>query len=381
MLHFTNSGRHSFLTDLGGVGWAWTPAGVQRLVLDADLERVEQELERQAGHLDLRRRVQGDAARLVRQIKDHQRGKCSDFLQVPVDLSGMSVFSRKVLQSLRQVGPGQVTTYGELAARCGKPGAARAVGRIMGANPVPLLVPCHRCLGKNGALTGFSSPGGLDLKARLLFVEGYVSDPRYRAGVDHLSRKDKVMRRIIPRIGPYRALPDKKRPPWETLVTAIVHQQLSLKAGRTIAGRLRDLAPGEGFPTPAQILEVDPQALRAAGLSGSKVGYVRDLARKVADGELRLDRLKRLDDEAVISRLTEVRGIGRWSAQMHLMFHLGRLDVLPTADLGLQAAAGRAYGLGQNATEKQLEDLAEKWKPYRSLGSWYLWQGMGAGVI
>ncbi len=381
MLKLDGCGQFVFATDTGFVGLAWTPKGIRRLVLGLDLESTQTELAADCGDLPEVKRVSGEMATVVKRIKAHLKGKNDHFFDVPVDLQSMGDFSRRILVRLRKVLPGSVVTYGELAKLCGKPGASRAVGRIMGANPVPLIVPCHRCMGKDGSMTGFSTQGGIAVKARMLFREGYVANERYAAGMRHLLKVDKVMARIIKVVGPYRAMPDKKRPAWDTLVTAITHQQLSVKAGQTIAGRVEKLTPGPGFPKPEEMLALKHEDLRGAGLSNMKVSYVQDLATKVQDGSLNLARLHRLDDEEVIAELTKVKGIGRWSAQMHLMFHLDRLDVLPVGDLGVQMAAARFYGLGDYATAQELEEIGRKWQPYRSLGSWYLWQGLDSGGI
>jgi 3-methyladenine DNA glycosylase/8-oxoguanine DNA glycosylase len=251
----------------------------------------------------------------------------------------------------------------------------------MAVNPVPLIVPCHRCVGGDGSMTGFSTEGGVFLKRQLLFIEGYEPDPEHAAGIRFLQRRDPVMRRLIKSIGPYQAVPDRRGSPFDTLVTAIVHQQLSVKAGRTIAGRVRGLTPGPRYPNPEQMLSLPAAVLRGCGLSRSKTAFVKDLAGRVADGRLKLGRLAKLSDEDVIDELTRVHGIGVWSAQMHLIFHLGRLDVLPTGDLGLRHAAGKAFGLSEHATAAQLTELGTRWQPYRSLASWYLWRSLDAGGV
>jgi DNA-3-methyladenine glycosylase II len=198
----------------------------------------------------------------------------------------------------------------------------------------------------------------------------------------HLARRDPVMRRLIRTRAPFRPLPDKPQPPWDSLVTAIVHQQLAVKAGRTIAARVRALTPGHRYPTPEQMLAFSDQQLRAVGLSGQKTSYVKDLAARVDDGRLKLGALRRLDDDQVIAQLTRVRGIGVWSAQMFLIFHLGRLDVLPTGDLGLQIACSQAYGLKEKyASAAQMEQLAASWRPYCSIASWYLWRSLDQGGL
>nr|MEE4267192.1 methylated-DNA--[protein]-cysteine S-methyltransferase [Candidatus Krumholzibacteria bacterium] len=374
---FTDAGWTTFDTAVGPMAMAWTTRGVDRLTMGWK--------EVPAGFGEGRpqkKRPTGPVGQVVRRAQAHLKGRPDTFADVPVDWGRMGGFSVQVLEALRLVGPGQTVTYGELARRCAKPGAARAVGRIMGANPVPLIVPCHRCLGADGSLTGFSSEGSLSLKAHLLHLEGHVFNEEHAAGMRHLARRDPVMRRLIKTCAPFRPLPDKPQPGWDSLVTAIVHQQLAVKAGRTIAGRVRALTPGARFPTPEQMLDFAEADLRAVGLSGQKTSYVKDLAARVQDGRLQLNRLRRLDDAAVIAELTQVRGIGVWSAQMHLMFHLGRLDVLPTGDLGLQIACSKAYGLGEKyASPVQMEELGQKWAPYRSIASWYLWRSLDQGGL
>ena len=160
-----------------------------------------------------------------------------------------------------------------------------------------------------------------------------------------------------------------------TLVRTIVGQQLSTKAARTIYARLTALFSGR-TPTPREILAADEEALRAAGLSRSKVSYLRDLAGHVIDGELDLDALHALPDEEVIGQITAVKGLGRWSADMFLMFHLGRPDVLPVGDLGIRRAVERAYGLDGLPDSQTLHDIAAPWRPERTLACLYLWESL-----
>ena len=381
MLKFPKPGRMMISTTEGFVGLGWTTTGVRNLILGMTEENTRAALGKSCEDLPLLQRSNGDVTQLVKRIKAHLGGRNDDFLDVPVHYPEVGEFSGNVLRRLRKVLPGEVVTYGELAALCGKPGAARGVGSIMGSNPVPLIIPCHRCMGKDGSLTGFSTEGGIEVKARMLFREGYVANERYAAGIRHLQKVDPVLRRIIKKAGPYRPLPDKPEPAWDSLVTAIVHQQLSYKAGQTIAGRLRNLSPGKGFPGPDQILQLKQEDLRGVGLSNQKVSYVQDLAAKVDSGELNFKSLRKMPDEEVITELTKVRGIGRWSAQMHLIFHLDRLDVLPTGDLGLQIAVAKAYGLDEYATVGQLKEKGAVWAPYQSMASWYLWYELDGGGV
>lgn len=375
-------GLHVFDTIMGPVGFCWTPQGINQLELGAATQdTLIASLQRRAPAASRLRPVPNVAKEVASRIKAHLKGKPEAFTDIPVDLSQSSEFSRKILRALRRVKPGQVVTYGALAKKCARPSAARAVGRIMGANPVPLIIPCHRCVGASGKLTGFSATGGVALKARLLHSEGYIRNAEHEAGLVHLKKNDKKLARIIRIIGPYQALSEEKRPAYDTLVRAITHQQLSLKAGETIAGRVRDLTPGKNFPTPQEMLVLDPLKLRGCGLSNAKTSYVRDLAARVADGRLNLSKLRFLSDEDVIEKLTEVRGIGVWSAHMHLIFYLGRLDILPTGDLGVRMGAAKTYGLDEYATPAELTQIAEKWRPYRSLGSWYMWQALDSGGL
>ena len=157
------------------------------------------------------------------------------------------------------------------------------------------------------------------------------------------------------------------------LVRSIVGQQLSTRAARTIYGRLAALFGGRA-PVPSELLSTDDEALRAAGLSRQKTAYLRDLAHHILDGTLELDHLHELPDEEVVARLVAVKGLGRWTADMFLMFHLGRPDVLPVGDLGVRRAAERAYGLNEIPDADRLRALAEPWRPHRTLACLYLWE-------
>jgi DNA-3-methyladenine glycosylase II len=196
--------------------------------------------------------------------------------------------------------------------------------------------------------------------------------------MEQLRRSDPVMRRLIKEHGP---LDDEERrrgrplEPYGALVRSIVGQQLSTKAARTIYERLTALFDGR-TPRPAELLAADPEEVRSAGLSRPKVGYLRSLAEHVESGELELDRLSELSDEEVSAQLTAVKGLGQWTADMFLIFHLGRPDVLPVGDLGVRRAVERAYGLPELPDAAQLTEIAEPWRPNRSLASLYLWRSL-----
>jgi DNA-3-methyladenine glycosylase II len=187
-------------------------------------------------------------------------------------------------------------------------------------------------------------------------------------------RRDPVLGAAIKRIGPC-GLASRQRPDHLTaLVGSIVSQQLSTKAAATIFGRVQALFPEGESISGTGIAGLEDAALRGAGLSGQKIGYLRDLSAHLADGRLSLDELDALPDEAVIERLTRVKGFGRWTAQMFLMFRLHRPDVLPVDDLGIVNAVHRLYRLRKRPDAKRVSKIGEAWRPYRSVASWYLWQ-------
>ncbi len=206
-----------------------------------------------------------------------------------------------------------------------------------------------------------------------------------RRGVNHLKKCDPVMAAIIGRVGPFRM--ERRPATFESMARAIVFQQLAGAAARTIYQRVQTAAEkavrGESTPrslyggfalTPESILALSEEQLRACGLSRQKLSYLRDLAEKTLAREVDFERLADLSDEDVIEHLTRVKGVGVWSAQMFLMFALGRCDVMPTVDLGINNAIKRAYGKRKHFKPKQLLKFSEKWKPYRSLACWYLWR-------
>jgi DNA-3-methyladenine glycosylase II len=200
----------------------------------------------------------------------------------------------------------------------------------------------------------------------------------HRPALIHLRRADAVLGSLIERVGPCRLEARREGTHYEALVRSIVFQQLSGKAAGTIHARFRALYP-RNRPRPELVLQSTDAVLRAAGLSRQKVGYLRDLSARVADGSLPLAHLGRLPDDAIIEHLVQVKGIGRWTVQMFLMFRLGRPDVLPELDLGVQNAIQRAYGLRKRPTPKEVLRIGEPWRPYASVASWYLWRSLENG--
>lgn len=199
-----------------------------------------------------------------------------------------------------------------------------------------------------------------------------------------LAASDPTMAALIERIGEIdiktrlrRRKEERPADAYGALLRAIVGQQLSTKAARTIYLRVVDLFDGS-TPSPQQLLEAREEDLRAAGLSGRKTEYVRDLASHVLGGELELDRLEELGDEEVIEEIVAVRGLGRWTAEMFLIFHLERPDVLSGGDLGIRKAIQVEYGLEEMPPPKQVVEIGERWRPHRSLASLYLWESLAA---
>jgi DNA-3-methyladenine glycosylase II len=197
-----------------------------------------------------------------------------------------------------------------------------------------------------------------------------------RKAIQHLKLADSVLGGIIEQVGTYGI--KFLEPDFETLVKSIVSQQLSGKVAKTIYGRL--IVAGGGRLTPESLLKLRPARMRALGLSRQKIDYIRDLARQARDGTVDFARLAEFSDLEVIDHLTAVKGIGVWTAHMFLIFALRREDVLPTGDLGIRVAIRKAYSLEDLPKPADMEALAEKWHPYCSVASWYLWRSLEANA-
>src|SRR4030095_5820321 len=200
-----------------------------------------------------------------------------------------------------------------------------------------------------------------------------MSDQEIQQALRHLRRKDPVMRKVIQRAGPFTLQLHRNR--FRALVFSILGQQISGKAAASIRARLVNYLKPQ--PVSAQsITRLSTEELRRVGLSSQKAGYLLDLAERVARGDLRLARMARMADEEVIAALTEVRGIGTWTAQMFLIFSLGRLDVFPHDDLGVRVAIRNLYGLNELPNKEIGHKIAEPWRPYASIAAWYCWRSL-----
>ena len=188
----------------------------------------------------------------------------------------------------------------------------------------------------------------------------------------HLN-KDRKLAKIIKNIGPYEIRVTKNK--YESLVESIITQQLSGSAAKSISTRFRSLYSSR-FPKPIDVIKTPQAKLKKTGLSRMKIDYIKGISEKIESKELRLQRLPKLSDEEVIEELTKVRGIGRWTAEMFLIFTLGRMDILPVGDLGLKKGIQKLHSLEKIPTVNEMEKIAEKWRPYRTIATWYLWKSL-----
>ncbi|MFM8471308.1 MAG: DNA-3-methyladenine glycosylase family protein [Limisphaerales bacterium] len=191
----------------------------------------------------------------------------------------------------------------------------------------------------------------------------------------HLSQADPVLARVIRKVGPCKLRPRRNLQPFQSLVQAVTHQQLNGTAAQAILKRFIALFPREKFPRPEAILAAPDERLRSAGLSGAKTAAIKDIAHKTTTGNVPTRReAARLSDEELVARLTEIRGVGPWTVEMFLIFTLGRRDVLPVGDYGVRCGFAKAYGWKALPTPKELLAEGERWRPYRSIASWYMWR-------
>jgi 3-methyladenine DNA glycosylase/8-oxoguanine DNA glycosylase len=195
--------------------------------------------------------------------------------------------------------------------------------------------------------------------------------------IRHLTRADKVLGRLIKKVGPCGWKPNRRRSPFESLVEAVTHQQLNGTAAKTILGRVKTLYPGRAFPTPEDLLATPDEKLRAAGLSRAKAASIKDIAAKTLEGVVPTSRaIARMENDDIIARLTGIRGVGPWTVEMLLMFKLGRTDILPATDFGVRKGFALTYALEDLPAPEDLLAHGERWRPYRSFAAWYLWRAL-----
>ncbi len=400
-----------FETAIGPCGLAWNDAGLTGVQLPEE--------DRKATRARLLAKSKSDASKpasekatppwvkdAIARVREHLAGKPQELGRIPLDVSGVSEFNARVFRAVQAVPAGRTATYGEVAGIVGSPGASRAVGRAMATNPWPIIVPCHRVVAAAGGAGGFSAYGGLLTKERILKLEGgtlastkqaslfdagtlrpralpYDAESALRA----LAASDPVLGKHIAKTGPLRLQLKDTEGTFAALAESIVYQQLSGRAAATIFGRVRAIYPG-GRLDPKAVLASPDATLRAAGLSAAKLASLKDLAARSLAGEVpTLAQLGRMEDDAIVEQLTAVRGVGRWTVEMLLIFRLGRPDVLPVADYGIKKgfarifknpeSGGRSkYGPEELPSATVLAARGERWRPFRSVASWYLWRAL-----
>jgi len=193
----------------------------------------------------------------------------------------------------------------------------------------------------------------------------------------HLSRADKVLGKLIRKVGPCTLKPHSRRSPFAALVQSVAYQQLNGTAAATILGRVKALFPHRRFPTPEDLVSMPDERLRSAGLSRAKTAAVKAIAARTLDGTVPTSRAARkMSNEEILQRLTELRGVGPWTVDMLLIFTLGRADVLPSTDFGVRKGFALTYGRKELPKPKELQEFGEKWRPYRTTAAWYLWRAV-----
>ncbi len=371
-----------FETAIGSMGLAWTDAGISAIQLPEEtLKKTEARLRAKAP-LAQKTAPPPAIVKATKAIAAHVKGDLQKFAGMKLDDSGLPPFHRKVYAALRLVPSGETVSYGQLAKLAGSPNAVRAVGQAMAKNPWPVVVACHRVLAAGKKPGGFSAFGGNDTKARLLAAEGFTLAPSGRAfpfdteeATRALSRADRKLARVIAEVGPFSLTLPPASTTFEALARSIVFQQLTGKAAATIHARLCALFPGQRLLRAVDVAASSEAFLRTAGLSRNKALGLKDLAERQEAGTLpSFAQMRRMDDAAVIESLTKVRGIGPWSVEMLLIFRLGRPDVLPVSDYGVRKGFAKTLGLTDLPSPAEMITHAERWRPYRSIATWYLWR-------
>lgn len=422
-----DAGYTLFDTAIGTCGIAWTAHGIVRIQLPEKSPAAT--VARLTDGRTLQEKPPPRAvARAIARITRHVGGEPQDLSDLALDMHDLAPFRRRVYEAARRIGAGATVTYGEIARAIDMPNAARAIGRTLGTNPFPIVVPCHRVLAANGRSGGFSAYGGVTTKQRLLAAEGVAdawtskaappsstrksaSDattaraPRRKpapkptartvatstvpvaavptigngfdanAALRHLRDADPRLGAWLDEFGPFGMQLKATGSTFAALAEAIVYQQLHGKAAATIFARFRALYPKRRFPDPDDVLATPDDVLRSVGLSRNKLLAIRDLAERCRAGTVpTLAALRRMPDEEVVRCLTAVRGIGRWTAEMLLMFRLGRPDVLPVDDYGVRKGFAVVFRKKELPAPAELARHGERWRPYRSVASWYLWR-------
>jgi 3-methyladenine DNA glycosylase/8-oxoguanine DNA glycosylase len=373
-----------FETPLGPVAVAWSPSGITRLAFARTPAALRQRFS--AGGEPEARRLLPFVRRTVESLRRHLGGHSSDFAGVPLDFPAGARGLVDIARTLREVPPGETVALPALALKASTPGGEAGVRRLLQRNPFPILVPGHRVLGTEGALGAWG--GGAVQQERLLRLEGLAHLPlhdgegrptprRVEAALGQLRAADPELGGLMERVGPFGLQLRRGHSPYEALARSIVGQQISGRAATAILSRLAKQFGTPGVPPPARIRAAKDAELRAAGLSAGKAKAFRDLAARTLAGAVPSWRvLRRWPDERILSTLTEIHGVGVWTVEMVLLFRLGRPDVLPLGDYGIRKGFGRTFLGGRLPSARQLERRGWRWRPFRSVASWYLWRAL-----
>jgi AraC family transcriptional regulator of adaptative response/methylated-DNA-[protein]-cysteine methyltransferase len=295
-------------------------------------------------------------------------------LNLPLDIRG-TAFQQRVWQALRTIPPGSIVSYTDVAEHLGIPKSVRAVASACAANTLAVAIPCHRVLRSDGALSGYR--WGLERKQSLLQREFKPQLPEHlrNPATEHLAACDPAWFALINKVGLCRMEQKSEREPYQALVRSVAYQQIHGRAAAAILGRFIALFPGQDFPDPAAVLKVDDATMRACGFSASKTATIREIAQKTLDGVVpSRAEAEKLSDDELIARLTSLRGVGRWTVEMLLMFSLAREDVLPIDDFGVREGWKVIKGLERQPKPKELGEVGLAWAPHRSTAAWYLWR-------
>ncbi len=303
--------------------------------------------------------------RAYAELREYYDGRRRSF-DLPLAPEGTG-FQKAVWQALCEIPYGETRSYGQVAESIGKPDAARAVGQACNRNPIAVMIPCHRVIGKNAELSGYAA--GLSVKKGLLDLERRAA-MCFEYGereIEYLKSRDERMSRLIEKVGfpRYEVIPDL----FAALAYNIMGQQISMKAVETVWRRMNDKF---GEITPEKLLSVPLEELQGVGMSMRKASYIRDAAEKIKSGELDAEALKSMSDEVVCERLSRLRGIGRWTAEMLMIFSMRRPDILSFDDLGIRRAITRLYGL-EKLDREDFEKYRRLFSPYGTVASFYLW--------
>lgn len=385
----TKNSYFIFTTKAGHAAVAWKNNALTHVLLpEKSRKSLEQKLPQ---HLFcLCENPKPPIVKAITQIQNYFAGEAFNFSRIKLDFSSCPPFHQMVYAELLKVPPGSTTTYKELAIRCQNPKGSRAVGQAVGKNPLVLLIPCHRVIKSDATLGGFSAAGGIEQKIAMLELEDVqvirtpktivappllLEDVNIDEALEFLGNTDANMKRLIAKVPRFSITPDSMSSTFQALLESIVYQQLTGKAAATIFSRLLGLFGCQGSITPLDIVRAKDSELRSAGLSGSKTAAIRDLAEFALAGKLpEVTEMKKMSNNRIVNCLTAIKGIGRWTVEMMLIFKLGRADIMAPGDYGLQKGLGIIRNQKTLPSPAQLGEAAKIWKPYRSIASWYLWR-------